>query len=146
MAISPHFHPHSLFTEVLGSIPGDWMWDSWCAKWHWTGFLSEFFQVFLANPHSTIASYTSVTVPKRRAVALTRQHIITSVVFKLGASSLSRHLAGHRWRKSMVWAVFFSSSVGNFTTVSEAKSYSVEWMGDWWMLNWKGFGRKGLLS
>jgi hypothetical protein len=35
----------------------------------------------------------------RCEIALTRQHINTSLLFKFGASSLSRHLGGHRYRK-----------------------------------------------
>jgi hypothetical protein len=37
----------------------------------------------------------------RSTVALTRQHIITCLVFKLGASSLTQHVTGYRVRKAL---------------------------------------------
>jgi hypothetical protein len=42
--------------------------------------------------------HTDPSPPLRRAIALIRQHIITSSVFKLGASSLTWHLAAYTER------------------------------------------------
>jgi hypothetical protein len=42
--------------------PGNFMSDMWWTKLHWSRFLSEFLYVFLlANHHSTIAPYSSIT-------------------------------------------------------------------------------------
>jgi hypothetical protein len=46
-----------------------------------------------ANHHSAIASCLYVTAFQVQ-IALTRQHIITSLAFNLGASTLTLHLAG----------------------------------------------------
>jgi hypothetical protein len=43
--------------------------------------------------------HTNYHRPLRCAVTLTKQRIITSLVFKFGVSSLTRHLDGHRERK-----------------------------------------------
>jgi hypothetical protein len=52
-----------------------------------------------ANHRSTIIPYSSITAPLRRAIALTRQHLITTSVFKLGASFLTVHLADFTVKK-----------------------------------------------
>jgi hypothetical protein len=44
----------------LESISGDFMWDSWHMKWHWSTFFSEFPQFSLANHHSTTTPYSSI--------------------------------------------------------------------------------------
>jgi hypothetical protein len=66
---------------------GIWGSNSDDFKWHWFS---------PANHHSTIAPYSSILPPPPScATAMTRQHSITSSVFKLAASSLLQHLAGH---------------------------------------------------
>jgi hypothetical protein len=44
--------------------------------------------------------------PEACTIAITRQHIITSSVFKLGASSLIRHLAGYRVKERSFFIVW----------------------------------------
>jgi hypothetical protein len=63
------------------------------------GFFLRASSVFPANHHSSIAPYPSTTAPNV-VTNLTRQHIIISSAFKLGTSSLTRHLDGYRVRIS----------------------------------------------
>jgi hypothetical protein len=70
---------------------------SWWRKW--SRFLSVFILFSPANHHSTIAVYSCTTPPPRCAIAVTTQHSITTLVFKLWASSLTRRLARYGVRK-----------------------------------------------
>lgn len=64
----------------------------------------EFLQFSPISHHSIIAAYSSNTTPLTYARALTSQHIITSSVFKFGASSLTWHFAGYKESKLFsVW-------------------------------------------
>jgi hypothetical protein len=63
------------------------------------GIGSDIFEFLQSSPHFhrfNIASYFSGC-----PVALTRRHIVTSSVLKLGTSSLIRHLSDHRVKKSV---------------------------------------------
>jgi hypothetical protein len=62
----------------------------------------EFLRVYPVSHHSAIAARSSVTVPLRCEVALIRQHIITTSVSKLGASSLIQNSTGYRVRELVV--------------------------------------------
>jgi hypothetical protein len=61
---------------------------------HWIRFFLRVSSISLPNHNSTIVPYSSH--PPRCAIGLTRQHIITSSVSTLGASSQSWYCAGHR--------------------------------------------------
>jgi hypothetical protein len=58
------------------------------------GFYPSLLQFSPANYYSAMAACYHRTL--KCGTALIRQHIITSSVFKLGASSLSQHLIGYR--------------------------------------------------
>jgi hypothetical protein len=56
-------------------------------------FFSEFLKFSAANLYSTIGPLLGCVT------ALTRHHIVTSPVFKIGASSLTQHVVDYRGRK-----------------------------------------------
>jgi hypothetical protein len=63
-------------------------------KWHCSRVFSEFLRISHPNHYSIIPPYSFITAP----IALVKQHFITSLVFNLGASSLTCNLAGYRVR------------------------------------------------
>jgi hypothetical protein len=67
--------------RAWGSILYVFMAGSGCMKCHWSSYYFDFLQLLPANHHSTLAPYSSVTIPLRYAMALTRQHIITILRF-----------------------------------------------------------------
>jgi hypothetical protein len=70
------------------------VWDLWCG---WSGngggFPLSFFHLPLPITNPPVLYYLW---PLWYATILTRQHIITSLVFKWWVSSLTRHMAGYR--------------------------------------------------
>jgi hypothetical protein len=76
-----------------GSVPGDFKWHSCCTEWHWSSVFSEFFSfppliiippllhTHLSPPHAVCDSPDQAT----------HYHTLGPM---LGASSLTRHLAG----------------------------------------------------
>jgi hypothetical protein len=53
----------------------------------------------------------------RCGIALSRQHMITSSVFKLGASSPTQHLAGYRASKIVsIWCIILYLNTSKFAS------------------------------
>ena len=71
-----------LKSQIFGSVPGDFISNSWQTKWHWSKLFYKFLLFAPANHHSTTDPQSSVNPPLKCAIALTRQHTVTYPVLK----------------------------------------------------------------
>jgi hypothetical protein len=92
-------------------------------KWHWDRFICKFPPLFSASHRSTITQYSSVALPQM-CESLSRQHIITSLVCKLGFHLRfnPRPVASH----SCYMLCPFSPSL-----FERSKILNYEWTGEW---------------
>jgi hypothetical protein len=70
------------------------MWDSWLLKWYWKRIFFGF-PIWSSFHHCSLLAYHW---SPRCAITITRQHIITSLILTLVATSLTQYLAGYRER------------------------------------------------
>lgn len=96
---------------------------------HWSR-ISWSFSFFSFPPLSSFhhCSILKTWLPPGCVIALPRRHIITSWIFKLGASPLTRHLTGSRVRKCLYRTIncemHKSTSLLNWTVCYTHKPYS----------------------
>jgi hypothetical protein len=96
----------------LSSIPGDFVGDSWWTNRHWSKLFSDSFRFPILTPISSIHTYHRPLVSAKSG---TRQQVIKSLVFILGAWSQSHDISSSSWNEALYlkWIGFWGATAFN---------------------------------